>query len=154
MDAKKAAQLLANQPAPKKSNGKQKKIGHVMLGKDHSYQSTNHKEDSMIEALDQARAIKKHGEWIAKLREGKIGVEQFLGALSPDVAVQLLAHTMDANPKISLEAVKDFLDRAGYAKVQKLAVGNIDPSAPREQLLSIIEGLSRKGKEIEIVDDE
>lgn len=158
MDSKEAARLLANRQTKYKQKGHRKVVAQRPSRTDgNSYFSTNTKEDAIVDAIDQKRFLEKHADWIVKLQEGKIDVSQFLSVLSPDIAIKLAEMAFGADSeKIRLEAQRDWLDRAGFVKVQKVAVANINPNEPKEQLVSLIEGLNKKQKDpvIEIVEDD
>jgi hypothetical protein len=152
MDAKKASRQLANGFNKKKSD---RNVAEQKYGKGHSWsQGVNRKEEAIIDALDQKNFLLKHANWIEQLQDGRINVEGFLGALAPDVAIKLAELAFGGeSDKVRLDAIKDFLDRAGFSKVNKHAVAAIDPNAPKEQLISLIEGLGKKNQDIEFVDD-
>jgi hypothetical protein len=115
----------------------------------------NHVEDTMVKLLDHKSILFKHAKWLEKLEKGRIDVGGFMGKVSPTLVVELLKiATGGDSEKVRLEAIKDFLDRAGYSKVNKVAIaGSIDSSATKEELINTILGLSGKA-DIEIVDDE
>lgn len=116
----------------------------------------NSKEDSMLDSIDTIRMMQKHQAAIEKLSSREWTVEQFFNGVGPDIALELLkaAYLADSS-KVRLDAIKDFLDRAGYTKVQKVAVANLDPNAPKEQLRAIAEGLIKKNaNDVELVDDD
>lgn len=109
----------------------------------------------MLEMIDNKRALEKLVDWVDKLQNNKTDVSNFFGGLAPEAAVELagLMFSSKVNDKIKLEAVKDFLDRAGYSKVQKHAVAAVDTDTSKEAILSLIAGKSGKIPDIEIVDD-
>jgi len=115
------------------------------------------KEDRLVEALDQKRMIERYMEHVEPLLRGKMDVQSFFGAISPRMASQLydLAVNGDSD-KVKLDAIRDILDRAGFSKVQKVAMATASANDPKDQLVSMIEGLVNKSKDmpIEIVDDE
>lgn len=114
----------------------------------------NTKEDMLLEAIDQRRNIEKLIKMVESLESGKQDVIGALSDLSPSMLIQLAG--MATNPKesskVRLEAIKDWLDRAGFGKVNKHAIAPVDASTPREAVLALIAGKS-KGADIEIVDD-
>lgn len=117
----------------------------------------NYGEDALIEALDQKEVIIEHATWIEKLRSGKIDVGQFMQGLSPQMVMELLSIALHGqSEKSKLAAITDWLDRAGYGKVQKHALATVDVNQPKEALISMILGaskdLSKEG--IEVVDDD
>lgn len=115
----------------------------------------NHKEDAIAEAIDMKKTLITHADWITRLREGKIDTSQFIASMSPEVAVKLVDVAFNGeSEKNRLAAMQDILDRAGHGKVNKHAIANVDPSQPKEQLLSLIMGLNKKSKAIEIEDDD
>lgn len=115
----------------------------------------NSVEDRMADLIDNKDYFLKYQEQLLKLTSGKMDVAQFIKGLAPDVAIQLtkLALASD-NEKIRLEAARDLLDRSGYGKVDKVAVATVDPSVPKEQLIAMINGLGKKTKTVEIVDED
>lgn len=157
MDAKEAARLMANADTGQKKNGKYRPAEEPALRQDSDWaRYTNHKENAMLDAIDQKRVIERYVDAIEKMQQGKLSPEQFMGKLAPDVLLQLLQIAVaDPSSKMRLDAAKDFLDRAGLSAVKKmtLGVGQIDPNAPRAQLEAQIEGLARKTRAIEIEDD-
>lgn len=118
--------------------------------------ATNTIEDRMLDNIDNMTMLRKFGPILEKLSNKDWTVEQFFNGTAPDVAAELLKLAMtDGSSKVRLEAIKDLLDRAGYAKVQKVAVANLDPNAPKEQLRAIAEGLMKKNvNDIEFIDDD
>lgn len=122
----------------------------------HSHFDRNSAEDALIEAIDQRDFLTKHAEWVTKLQEGKLDVQSALQDLSPDMVIQLafMAFSKDVSSKTRLTAIQDWLDRAGYSKVQKIAAAMVDPNAPKEQLISLIASLGKKNKVIEVTDEE
>jgi hypothetical protein len=115
----------------------------------------NHKEDAIIGAIDMKKTLSKHADWVEKLRAGQIDVSQFLSALSPDVAIELVDIALAGeSEKNRLAAMQDILDRAGHGKINKHAIASVDPNQPKEQLISLIMGLNKKSKAIEIEEDD
>lgn len=116
----------------------------------------NSKEQSVVEAFDKRRTMKRYADLITRLMDGKIDVPSALQGASADAFVQILALMTDGdNDKIRLEAARDLLDRAGFTKTQKVAVaGAIDTGAAKEELIATILGLSNKTKELEIIEDD
>lgn len=112
-------------------------------------------ENAIVDAMDMKEVLVKHATWVNKLRAGHIDASQFLQGLAPDVAVELLGIAMRGeSEKTRLEAIKDFLDRAGLSKVNKIAMASVDASQPKEQLIAMVMGLAGKSKAIEITEDE
>lgn len=111
-------------------------------------------ENHISELVDAKDFYFKKMELISKLQGGKIGVSEFLKELSPDMAIKQaeIALTSD-NEKNRLAAITDWLDRAGFSKVEKHAIASIDPNVPKEQLIAMLSGLSKKTKAIEIDED-
>lgn len=115
----------------------------------------NDSEDYLVESYDLKETMKIAQKWIKDMDEGRLDPQSFLQNVSPLAAVKLLALARSGNSeKVQLAAVQDLLDRAGYSKVQKVAMASVDPNAPKEQLISIIEGLNKKNRVIEIEDDD
>jgi hypothetical protein len=118
--------------------------------------SVNHKEDSMLDAIDLRRDLAKLVPIFEKLDTGAYDIGQALSSLSGPALKQLtmLAFAGESE-KTVLEATKHVLGLAGFTPVQKHAVASFDANTSKEQLLSIIAG-SKKDLEdegIEIVDD-
>lgn len=112
-------------------------------------------QDTMAKYLDQKDSILKYKDLIERMEEGKMGIAQALDKLSPSMLLKILELTLNGSDKVKLEAAKDLLDRAGYTKVNKVALrGAIDTNASKEELISTILGMNDKTKAIEIVDDE
>lgn len=152
-DSKKFVKELANRQTNRPEAGKRRVLKGI-TPKDGKVYATNAKEDALINAIDNRDFLLKHAKWIEKLQNGQIGVDQFLSQLAPEVALALAKEAFGADSaKIRVEAQKDLLDRAGFGKVQKHAIAAIDPNAPKEELIALIEGLNKKTKTIEIVDD-
>lgn len=117
--------------------------------------NVNSKEDAMVNAIDNRQVLSKYADWITALREGKTDVPGFLDKMSPDLMIELMTIAMTGKDKIKLEAIRDMLDRAGYGKVNKVAVaGTLDAKASKEELLSTILGLGKKTGTIDVVDDD
>jgi hypothetical protein len=148
VDVKEARRLLAEAPLPK--GGKHSKIQHRT--RDSGLYNTNYKEDAMVDAIDQKRLIEKYAATLEKLASKELSVDQFFQQCSPSIAGELLAMIFSESGKTKLEAIKDFLDRAGYSKVNKHAVATLDPNLPKQQLISIIEGLQNSA-EMKILED-
>lgn len=112
-------------------------------------------EKDLIEYIDDIDFFRKHRGEISKLYSGNIDVPGFLKQLSPQAVITLakLAFT-SRNEKVQLNAIQDWLDRAGFSKVEKHAFANIDPNTPKEQLISMLGGLGKKTKSIEIIEDD
>ena len=112
-------------------------------------------EKKIVEYIDDLDFFRKHKSQISKLYEGKVDVPGFLKELSPQAVMALakLAFT-STNEKVRLNAVQDWLDRAGFSKVEKHAFANLDPNTPKEQLISMLGGLGKKTKTIEIIEDD
>lgn len=153
MDRKEAERLARSQSV---NDGE--KVGRETFDRSrgNSFYSRNSIEDRMVDAIDQKRFLTKYADWIEKLQNGEVDVATFIHGVSPDAAIKLVGLAMghDSTDKIKLAALQDLLDRAGFGKVQKLAVANVDPSQPKAQLQAMLEGLARKTKAIEIVDDD
>lgn len=112
-------------------------------------------EESLVSAIDDLEIIKKYQSLYDALSKDEIDPHAFLQGVSKDVAVKLVATALKgSSEKIRLEAQKDILDRAGYGKVQKIAVAQVDPKQPKEQLISLIAGLAHKTGALVIDDDE
>jgi hypothetical protein len=103
--------------------------------------------------IDHKDFLLKYQDHIEKLMSGKIDVPQFLKIISPDMMVRLGQLALTAkNEKTKLTAMQDILDRAGYSKVEKHAIANIDPSIPQEQLIAMLEGIGKKTGTIDVED--
>lgn len=121
---------------------------------DHRYDH-NEKDDIIAEAIDEKEIILKNVQLLERLsRTGD--VQGFLQDAAPKVAAKLLITALGEKSKLSLEAQKDILDRAGYGKVTKHAVAKFDATSSKEAIISSILGskkdLNKVG--IEITDDD
>lgn len=128
----------------------------MMTRQDGKY-STNSKEDRMLEAFDTKRSLEKLIDWVDKLDSGKADVTNFFGGLAPEAAIELaqLMFSKNTGEKVRLEAIKSWLDRAGYGAVSKHAIAQVDADAPKEAIINLIMGKKGKlGEEIEIVEDD
>lgn len=114
-------------------------------------------ERRIIDNIDNHRNLKKLLDNVLKLQQGKTQVENFFQAMAPEAAMELSALMFDsAVPhKVRLDAIRDFLDRAGYSKVNKHAVASIDPNQSKQAMISLLLGSTKALKEhgIEIEDD-
>ena len=115
----------------------------------------NNKEDMMLELIDQKRNLEKIVKMVETLENGKQDVMGALQDMSPQMLIELasMAFNQKESSKVRLEAVKDWLDRAGFGKVNKHAIAPVDASTPRDAILALITGKS-KGADVEIVDDD
>jgi len=115
-------------------------------------------ERRIISAIDNHRNLKKLTDWIYRLQTGKTQVNTFFEGMAPEAAMELSALMFDsAVPhKVRLDAIRDFLDRAGYSKVNKHAVAAVDPSQSKQAMISLLLGSTKalKAEGIEIEDDE
>jgi hypothetical protein len=113
----------------------------------------NGREDMMLSWIDQKRDVEKLIKLVESLQSGKQDVMGALQDLAPEMLIELASIATDPKEasKIRLAAVTDWLDRAGFGKVNKHAIGPIDANTPRQAIMALIAG---KSKEIEIVDDE
>lgn len=120
-----------------------------------THHNVNSYEDMMITAMDHKSTIIRYAKWLERLQRGAVDVNTFMNKVSPDLVIELLnIATGSTDKKVKLDAIKDFLDRAGYAKVNKVAIaGSIDSNASKEELVNTILGLAPKAN-IEIVDDD
>jgi len=152
MDFKKASEITLSKV--KLREGEKLSMRERGRGSEKSPQDS--KESYMLEALDDLGVLRKHADYIDKLRRGMINPQQYLEGVSPEAAIQMtsMALNPETSEKVRLAALQDILDRAGYSKVQKHAIASVDANQPKEQLLSMLEGLNRKSKIIEIEDDE
>lgn len=125
----------------------------VMMSSDNDEKRTrNSREDMMLSWIDQKRDVEKLVKLVESLQGGKQDVMGALSDLAPAMLIELASIATDPkeNSKVRLAAVTDWLDRAGFGKVNKHVVAPIDSSTPREAILALISG---KDQEIEIVDD-
>lgn len=157
MEFKDAQKIVANRPpseggddSPSVQTQKQFRGG----GSDDSFRSSNYKEDAIIDAIDQKRFLEKHAEFVSKLQDEKTDTAGFIRALSPLLAMKMahLALGAGVSEKTQLKALQDLLDRAGHVKVQAIAAAVLDPNTPTEQLLSMITGLAKKNRVVNIED--
>lgn len=111
------------------------------------------KEDEWIELIDAKDFLFENRHAVEKLNKGHVDVPGFLKEIAPGVLLKLAQIAMHGSTeKARLTALQDLLDRAGYSKVEKHAIANIDPSIPQEQLISMLEGIGKKTGAIEIED--
>lgn len=157
MDIKDAKRQLANRKSNYKAKSR-RKIGLNQIkasGDSHRSPKTNYKEDSIIDAIDMRNVLMKYSDYVDKLKTGKIDVQSFLGSVAPHVAIEMLKLALEGeSEKVRLTAGQDLMDRAGYTKVQKFVGAVVDPRASEAQLISMIEGINRKTKTIEIEEDD
>jgi len=152
MDYKTAQSLVIQKAKPNKK--KELPARTSRTEKQRANLSSNAKENALIDAIDQKNSIQKFLEFQEKVKSGLIDPGQLMSGMAPEMAIELLKLAFDGETeKIRLEAIKDVLDRAGYTKVQKVALAQLDASQPKAQLLAFIEGLSKKSGIIEIEDD-
>ena len=157
MDAKTARKLVLSQEQKKDNKGVSSLSRGEGRGSKRSYAATsnhNFKEDIVASVIDNKKILVKYAEWFEALREGKTDVAGFLEKVSPDILVEMMTLAITGADKIKLEACRDILDRAGYSKINKVAVaGTLDAKASKEELLSTILGLGKKTGTIEVIDD-
>lgn len=121
-----------------------------------SYFSRNTKEDAIIEALDQRMHIEKLVDLAEKLDKRQLDPSQALTQMSPMMVIELLKLALAGQSENTrFNAVLEWLDRAGYTKVQKHAIATVDASQPKEALLSLIMGAKKELEKqgIQVVDD-
>ena len=109
----------------------------------------------VVDAIDKREQIVGYAKWIKRLREGKADVAAFLQGVSADAALELL-NIMQSSEKdnVRLAAATELLDRAGLSKLNRHAIaGTLDPATKKEELISMILGLSKGTDEVKIVDD-
>lgn len=108
----------------------------------------------LADVIDNKDYLLKYRDYIEKLMNGQMDIPQFMKSLAPGMVKSIGAIAFTSkNEKIRLQAMQDFLDRAGYSKVEKHAIATIDPSIPKEQLISMLEGIGKKTGTIEIEED-
>lgn len=145
--------LLTNLPADKRNKQKQETYG-IKHGKHRLDVDPRYKEDAIVDAIDNLKAVKKYSELIEKLERQDLPVEAFLARVAPGMAIKMLQMAECAeSEKVQFEAVREILALAGYTKVQKVAVANVDPHADKAQLKNIVDGLVSKLPDIEIIED-
>jgi len=141
-----------------KSNEFQPKINGDPKNKNSAsnYAGRNIKEDYMVDAVHSRATIMKYQELFDKLSRNRIDINGALQKLSADALLKIMdVMIQGTNDKVQLEAAKELLDRAGYSKVNKVAVaGTLDANASKDELMATILGLSKSTGELEIVDDE
>jgi len=117
----------------------------------------NRNEKHLVDAIDNRDAIRA---WLPliknlkkKLKNSKIDVTGFLQESGKYAAVELLNMAITAeNDRVKLSALTEILDRGGNSKVNKVAIAhaNVDRNATKEELKSLIRGLAKQTKAIEI----
>jgi len=154
-DYRKAAQhIIATLPATKKTPQKQDIASSRLGGKPRENMLHQDKEQAIVDAIDSKRLIERHADLIFKLENDGLPIEKFLNEVSPRMMHMLfqLAECAESE-KVKFEAIREILALAGYSKVQKVAIANVDPNADKRQLKSLVEGLAGKLEDVEIVDD-
>lgn len=146
--------LLTSLPATKRHKQKQDTYGLRGSHQRRQHTPIQNKEDAIVDAIDNVRAIKKYADLIEKLERQDLPVEAFLSKVSPSMAVKMLQLAECAeSEKVQFEAVREILALAGYTKIQKVAVANVDPNADKTQLKNIVDGLAARLPDIEIIED-
>jgi len=121
-----------------------------------SYVDTKRQEESMIEAIDDLRAMKRLAPTVMKLLKKKIPLDQAIKETSSETFLMLMKMAFtEGNPKVKSNVLMHMLSLAGYSATQKNQIERVDSDTPREALLSMIAGakddLSKEG--IEVVDN-
>lgn len=113
-------------------------------------------EDALVNAIDMKRDIELVAKIFKKIDDGTIDVTGLFHGTSPVVAKKLLYIALNGeSEKNRLDALKHLLALAGHSPAQKHEISRVDPSTPKEALLSLIAGQMRELKDegIEVEDD-
>lgn len=114
-------------------------------------------EDRMLSMLDQKNALLKLAPILKRLDKGTLDVQGAIDELAPNILIEQMKilYSTDTADKVKLDAIKHLLGVAGYSPSQKHEISRVDPSTPRESILSILRGSTKDWAQadIEIVDD-
>ncbi len=105
------------------------------------YKASHNKEDELIQAIDDLKAMRRLAPTISKLLSKKIPLETAIKETSHETFMMLMKMAFtEANPKVKSQVLMHMLSLAGFSATQKHQVERIDPATPRDALLSMIAG--------------
>lgn len=116
----------------------------------------NYTEISLIQMIDMKRKFDQIGPILDKLNKGQLDVSGMFGAVSSKAAVELLRIALAGETeKNRLDAVKHLLALGGYSPAQKHEIARVDPSTPKEAILSLLAGMKGElePEGLDIIDD-
>lgn len=115
------------------------------------------KEEELIDAMDQIKAMRRMGPLVKKLLSKKIPLEQAFKENSTESFLMLMkmAFSESTSEKVKADILKHFLALAGHNPAQKNQIERVDPNTPKEALLAMLSGAGKDlaGEGIEVVDD-
>lgn len=114
-------------------------------------------EDELIDALDKGQVSEKFVATLQEIMDGKRSVKDGLdAAVIPALLEMMIQMRSSPSEKQRMDAAKDFLDRAGHSKVQKVHNMNEDLGANADpvELISAISGLIRETRVEKAIDVE
>lgn len=128
---------------------------YVSQPKNRTWMEKEKAENSIIDLIDMKDAIRRMLPYFRKMDQKKLDVAGLFQGISPEMAkiLTVLAFGADSE-KVRADSAKTLLALAGHTPINKHAVAAVDPTQPREALISLIQGALSGSKEIEIVDDE
>lgn len=134
---------------------KQTKTGKAAAGD--RYHAAQMEEDALIEFIDFKRAIRHLAPIMEKLQKRKMSVRDAFEEISSAAFMETakLMFSESTSEKVKADLLKYVLGVSGHVPSQKIEVGRLDPSMPKEALISLIAG-ARKDLEkenIDIIDD-
>lgn len=115
------------------------------------------KEDELIDALDSLALLRRLEPTIRKLNSKKIDVSRAAMEVSGEallVGLKLL-FSEATSEKVRADLLKHVLGIGGFSPTAKIGIERIDPSTPKEALLSMIAGASEdlKTAGFEVIDE-
>lgn len=123
----------------------------------HGSGNSNRAEDALIASMDKRDAMLKVSASIKSLQDHKLDFAGVLKNLTPEFTLEIINIALtEESAKVRLDALKSLLEMAGHGAVKKTANVHalVDASQPKEQLISLIQGLSKKTKALEIDDED
>jgi len=99
------------------------------------------RESWLLNAIEKADTIRKFRKQILDIEKGTLDMPGFLQSLSRQAIMEIaFAMVGSEDEKMRFQAAKDILDRAGYGKMQKIAVAHahVDPATTRQELVNMI----------------
>jgi hypothetical protein len=115
------------------------------------------KEEELIDAMDQIKAMRRMGPLVKKLLNKKVSLEQAFKENSTESFLMLMkmAFSDATSEKVKADILKHFLALAGHNPAQRHQIERVDPNTPKEALLAMLSGAGKDlaGEGIEVVDD-
>lgn len=116
------------------------------------------KEEELVSAIDDLRALRSLAPMAIKLLAGKLSVAQALNKVGPESLVTLmkLAFSESTSEKVRADVLKHMLALNGHSPTQKHQIERlVDENTSKEALLAIISGAAKdlKSSGLELIDD-